>query len=125
MTEFFPTLRELTNLASANAELSVADRRLAGARALDISGDFLLWADAVVGEHETYRVETGSNVVVSTPVTLEAVRGYVRYLLQPRRPTTMRDPDWLLCYGCDLAEWPTFAEVWSDGVGIAIGRLDS
>ncbi len=97
-------------------------RLLAAAYSIDISRNFLLAARELIAENESYVIEAGPNVSVSTPVTLIGLRAYTGYWLLPRREEP--SPVWLLCYGCDLGPWRDRIEIrWDAEPGLAIARI--
>jgi hypothetical protein len=112
---------------SAASALPPEQRLISPAYAIDISRDFVLAAKDLIPPGDTYAVEVGSHVPVSTPVTLTGLPAYIGYWLLPRRLVATTDsPRWLLCYGCDLAAWQAKGPVqigWQDGQGIEIARI--
>jgi hypothetical protein len=108
----------LNNQAAHNAQLSAQDRDLELARALGISEQFVLSAERLVPPGSSFAVETGP----PTSLAVTALPSYLQDLLFPRFETT-GEPDWLLCYGCDLARWRSRLHVaWRSGP-LVIGRL--
>ena len=82
--------------------LSQLERRLAGARGIDIGVDVLIRAREVIRPTDRYAVITGPLVVPSTPVTFLGLPGYANHWLLPRRQTRPEDADWIISYGGDL-----------------------
>jgi hypothetical protein len=113
-------IRGLNNRAAHNAQQSPLDRDLELADRVGIERAFVLAARRYVPERGRYTVATGSRAPQPTPLTLQAVPGYLQNLLLPRFQTD-RDPRFLLCYGCDPSPWQARVRVlWRRGpLGIA------
>ena len=102
---------------------TAAERTLRGAIATDMSRGFVTAARDLLPAGATFAVETGDKVVVSTPVSLYAARGYSQFQLLPRRLVPPESAQWLLCYGCDQAAYASrFEVVWDAEPGLAIMR---
>ena len=124
LIEFPSAFHELQRRAAANAALPAELRPLAGARGVDISSPFMLAARDLIPEGETFVVETGPNIQVSTPITLTALPPYMQTWLLPRRAADAATARWLLCYGCDLGAWGKRLDVkYNDGTGAVIARI--
>ena len=107
--------------ATANRGQTSTQRLLSAAIATDMSRDFVTAARDLVPAGATFAVETGDKVVVSTPVSLYAVRSYSQFQLLPRRLVATPEAQWLLCYGCDQAAFASrFDVVWEGERGLAI-----
>lgn len=117
--------RAIGKLSDRAVPAAPTDRLLADALAVDISRRYLLAARELVRPGDTFLAETGPNVNVSTPVTLDAFVPYVRFLLLPRRQADdAGSANWLLCYGCDLAPWKGRLDVrWNAEPGLVIARI--
>jgi hypothetical protein len=94
---------------------------------VDISREFLSAALRLLPPDATYAVVTGPNVQVSTPITLSALAPYAQSLLLPRRqrPFFDSETEYVLCYGCDLAEQEAGGPIqvlWDGEPGLAIAR---
>lgn len=119
---FWPALRGFDGAAASNAAMTPLDRRLRAARAVDVSTDMLMMADAFLPPNATFIAQTGSNIGVSTPVTLDAFPLLAQWFLLPRRGFS-KHPHWLLCYGCDRSRWEgKLRTVWSEGT-LSIARI--
>jgi len=124
LIEFPAAFRDLQTRAAANATQPADYRPLTGARGVDISSPFMLAADSLIPVGETFVVETGSHVQVSTPITLTALAPFMQTWLLPRRAVDAKSAQWLLCYGCDLGQWGRRLDVkYNDGSGIVIARV--
>ena len=124
VVEFPSAFRTMQSRAADNAAQAPELRPLAGALGIDISRQFMLAADALVPQHESFVVQTGPNIGVSTPVTIPAVPAFMQTLMLPRRETDADTADWLLCYGCDLGPWKGRLKVeFDDGTGAVIARI--
>jgi hypothetical protein len=113
-------IRGLNNRAAHSAQQSALDRDLELADRVGIERAFVLAARRYVPQRDRYTVATGPRASQSTPLTLQAVPGYLQNLLLPRFQTD-RDPRFLLCYGCDPSPWQGRVRVlWRRGpLGIA------
>ncbi len=121
IVEFGGAYDDLDGRAVGNRGQTSAQRLLSGAIATDMALGFVMAARDLVPPAATFAVETGDKVVVSTPVSLYAVRGYSQFQLLPRRLVSSAEAQWLLCYGCDQAAFASrFEVVWDAGPGIAI-----
>ena len=115
--------RNDSNQAAANERRTQEERQILGGLAIDIDRDYLVQAQRLVPRNARYSVQIGENVALSTPITLPAVPGYTQFLLSPRRQTRAETATWLLCYGCDFAQWRgRYVPVWEKD-GILIGRV--
>ncbi len=115
-------LRELDRDASSNSSLSYADREVAGGNGLVADQAALYEARARIPKNETYHVAVGSGYEGGSELTVPYVESYYQYFLMPRRPAD--DAPWLICYGCDLGQYGSHAEVvWKSAEGISIARI--
>ena len=116
------TIRDLGDEAGRNAALSYADREIAGGNSILVDQLAAYQARAAIPADETFRVVTGPGLKETTPLTLQAISGWLTYFLMPRRQSA--DAAWVICYGCDQAKLGgPYREVWRDEVGISIGRV--
>ena len=113
-------LRSLNNRAAHNAQLSATDRQLELADTLGISRAFVLAATRLVPAGAAYSVVTGPNARARSSLTLTGLPAYLQNLLMPRR-SDGGARDWLLCYGCDLAQAGPVTVAWREG-GLVIAR---
>jgi hypothetical protein len=124
LIEFPSAFRELQGRAAGNAAQPAEFRPLAGALGIDISRTFMLAAQALLPEDESFVVQTGPHIQVSTPITISALPAFMQTWLLPRRAVDATQAQWLLCYGCDLAPWRGKLDVkFDDGTGAVIGRI--
>src|SRR5439155_53200 len=121
----------LHGVASFNARETPSGRLIQGADALAIQNEFLIQALSLVPPHATYVVEQPVSEQVArtygiprTP--LLALRGYVRFLLLPRREARPARAQYLLCYACDTDPFDKrgMQRLLSDPKGLVIGRLN-
>ena len=123
VVKFSGAYDNLAGRAGANRDQTAAERTLRGAIATDMSRGFVTAARDLLPAGATFAVETGDKVVVSTPVSLYAARGYSQFQLLPRRLVPPESAQWLLCYGCDQAAYASrFEVVWDAEPGLAIMR---
>ena len=101
------------------------DRRLAGARNVDVDTRVFVEARRLIPEQAAYAVVTGREADVSTPVTLAAIRPFAAYWLLPRRQ--LADPaeaDWVVSYGGDLRRLGlSYRRVVEAAPGIAVAEI--
>jgi hypothetical protein len=115
-------LRELGSDALRNAALSYSDREIAGGNGLVADQGAVYAARGLIPRDASYDVAVGSEFEGGSDLTKDYVASYYRYFLLPRRPRE-RAP-WVVCYGCDLAEYGSSAKVlWEDRYGISIVRV--
>lgn len=119
----YPALvREVDRDASRNSALSYADREIAGGNGLVADQTALYEARARIPEDETYHVAVSTGYEGGSDLTVPYVESYYLYFLMPRRPA--EDAPWLICYGCDLEQYGSRAEVvWESDEGISIARI--
>jgi hypothetical protein len=112
----------LGNDAEQNSAYNFDDREFAGGNSLVVDKRALYEARALIPEDGTYRVVSGPGVEGATELTEPYIDQFARFFLMPRRPTA--DAAWILCYGCDLSGFGDRLDVvWSNGGGIALGKL--
>jgi len=116
--------------ASFNAKQSAIGRTLQGSDGLGIQNEFAIQALTLLPRNATYVVEQPSSEAVArqygiVPTTLLALRGYMRFLLLPRREAAPDRAQYLLCYACDTDPYDKrgMKRLWSDPHGYLIGRL--
>ena len=120
---FAKALSRLDSLATANSQLSFADRDIAGGNSIIIDQQAAYEARSLIPVTSTYRVATGSLLKNATPLTTGFVANWFTYFLMPRRPAD--DARWIVCYGCDTTKIQgRYIIFWHDDNGIAIGRRD-
>lgn len=116
---FVRTVHRLGQDAETHAAENFDDREFAGGNSLVGDKRALYEARALIPEDGSYRLVPGPRVEGATDLTEQYIDQYARYFLMPRRP----DPnaEWIICYGCDLAELERPATVvWDGGGGISI-----
>ena len=108
--------------AAVNAAENYDDREIGGGNSIVVDNRVLYEARARIPEDGTFRVATGPGVVGATDLTEQYVDQFARSFLMPRRPAA--DAEWIICYGCEVADLGDGAEVvWDNGGGIALVRL--
>jgi hypothetical protein len=120
----------LDTRASVNAKQSTIGRTIQGADGLGIQNEFVVQALSLLPKDATYVVEQPLSVAVAakysiSPTTLLALRGYMRFLLLPRREAAPERAQYLLCYACDTSPFDKrgMTRLWSDPRGFVIGKL--
>ena len=117
------SVRALGEAASNNSALSFSDREIAGGNSVLPDQTAAYEARALIPEGETYHVAFGPDYAEGTPLTRPYAESYYLYFLMPRRPSD--DPSWLICYGCDLAEYAGRAKVaWRGPDDVSIVRIE-
>ena len=117
---FAKALSKLNGTATANSELSFADREVGGGNSIVVDQDAAYEARALIPPRSTYRVVTGSLLRNATPLTMAYIAGWFTYFLMPRRPAP--SAKWVICYGCDTSSLGApFTPRWHDDNGISIG----
>lgn len=119
----FPaTFKRLGDTASRNSALSFADRDVAGGNELVVDQNAVYQARARIPRDATYNVAVGEDFQGGGDLTVPYVASYFHYFLIPRRPA--EQAPWVVCYGCDLAEYGDDARVvWRSAEGISIVRV--
>jgi hypothetical protein len=114
---------DLGETASRNSALSFSDREIAGGNSVLPDQTAAYEARGLIPEDETYHVAFGPEYAAGTPLTRLYAESYYLYFLMPRRPSD--DPSWLICYGCDLAEYGDRAKVvWRGPDDVSIVRIE-
>jgi hypothetical protein len=122
MVRYPAVLREGDRDATRNSSLSYADRDVAGGNGLVADQAALYEARGRIPENETYHVAVGADYEGGSDLTVPYVDSFYRYFLMPRRPA--EDAQWLICYGCDLEQYGSRAEVvWESSEDITIARI--
>ena len=120
---YAPSARDLHQTASRNSALSFSDREIAGGNSVLPDQTAAYEARGLIPEDETYHVAFGHDYAEGTPLTRPYTESYYLYFLMPRRPSD--DPSWLICYGCDLAEYGDRARVeWRGPDDVSIVRIE-
>jgi hypothetical protein len=115
--------RQLHQTASHNSALSFSDREIAGGNSVLPDQTAAYEARGLIPEDETYHVAFGPDYAEGTPLTRPFAESYYLYFLMPRRPSD--NPSWLICYGCDLAEYGDRAKVeWRGPDDVSIVRIE-
>lgn len=116
-------MRDAERDASRNSLLSYADREVGGGNGLVGDQAALYVARARIPADSTYHVAVSPAFKRGSELTVPFVESFYTYFLMPRRPTD--DAPWVICYGCDLAQYGSRAKVvWESDEGISIVRLE-
>jgi hypothetical protein len=116
-------VRDLSGTASHNSALSFSDREIAGGNAVIPDQTAAYEARGLIPVDETYHVAFGADYAGGTPLTRPFAESFYLYFLMPRRPSD--DARWLICYGCDLAEYGHRAKVvWRGPDDVSIVRVE-
>jgi hypothetical protein len=117
-------LREGGNDAAKNSAQTYVDREVAGGNGLVADQQALYAARALIPPEATYHLAIAADYTGGDELTQGHVASYFRYFLVPRRPEE-RAP-WVVCYGCDLADYGSAAEVlWRGDEDVSIVRVGS
>jgi hypothetical protein len=115
-------LRDVDADAARNSALSYTDREIAGGNGLVADQIALYAARALIPKDATFHVAVSTGYKGGDALTVQYVESYYQYFLMPRRPAD--DAPWVVCYGCDLAQYGSRAEVvWHDDDDISILRI--
>jgi hypothetical protein len=119
----YPTMvREVGSEASTSGSLSFSDREIAGGNGIVVDQSVVYAARALIPEDENYHVAVAPDYAAGGDLTRDHVASYYRYFLMPRRP--VQGAPWIICYGCDVAEYGAGAEVlWEGDENISIVRV--
>lgn len=118
-------LRDAGSAAQANDAQSYADREIAGGNGIVVDQEAAYAARALIPPDEGYHVAIDPDYDGGTDLTHDHLAGYFRYFLLPRRPREGA-ARWIVCYGCNIAEYGPGAEVvWRGAEDISILRLGS
>lgn len=121
-----PTLlRDAGSEARRNDALSFSDREIAGGNGIVVDQEAVYAARALIPEGASYHVAVDPDYEAGTELTRDHVASYFRYFLLPRRPLE-GGAQWIVCYGCNLAEYGPDADiVWRGEGDISIVRVGS
>jgi hypothetical protein len=114
-------LDELGDDASRNSALGFADREIAGGNGLAVDQQAVYAARGLIPEDATYHVAVDPDFQGGTALTREQVGTFYRYFLLPRREA--ENAPWIVCYGCDLAEYDGVNVLWADDEGVSIAQV--
>ena len=119
----YPSLfAEMNRQASANSNLSYADRDIAGGNGLVVDQAAVYAARALIPEDATYHVSVNPEFAAGSELTVPFVDSYYRYFLLPRRPA--ESAPWIICYGCDLGPYGDRGQViWEGEDDVSIVRV--
>ena len=117
-------VREAGEEADTNSAQAYVDREVAGGNGLVADQQALYAARALIPTDATYHVAIASDYEGGDELTQGHAASYFRYALMPRRPE--EGAPWVVCYGCDLAEYGPRAEVlWRGDEDISIVHVSS
>jgi hypothetical protein len=117
----FPTvLRDVGDEASRKSSQSYADREIAGGNSVVADQAAVYAARGIIPEDETYRVIVNARFTGGSELTVPHVESYYQYFLMPRRQDA--SPQWIICYDCDLQEYPGSEVVWQGDEDISVVR---
>ena len=119
----FPfAFKDRADAAARNSATSYSDREIAGGNGLVDDQRVVYEARARIPANATYRVAVGTGFRGGTDLTAPYVASWFQYFLMPRRPA--QNARWIVCYGCDVAQYGTSAEVvWRGDDRIALVRI--
>jgi hypothetical protein len=119
-----PTLSDLSTSAHKNNSYDPLGRTLAAADSLDIDNAFAVAAMQLVPQTATFTVVPPPKPTPQVaPLTIEALRGYFRYLLLPRHEILDGKADYVLCYSCaSVPDGMRVRWIWHGDDGLRIGR---
>jgi hypothetical protein len=124
LVNFPHALRSLHQRVALNVSKGTPGRELVATDGLGISQRFIEQARAAVPRDASYAIADpapGSTVAQTTRLALTP---YLQFALLPRRHVEVAKASWLLCYQCDLANFPRPVEqAWNDGNGLVIARV--
>ena len=117
-------MREAGEEAHDNSERTYVDRDVAGGNGLVADQQAVYAARALIPPHAAYHVAVAPDYEAGDELTQGHVASFFRYFLVPRRPAEAAS--WIVCYGCDLAEYGPRAEVlWRGDEDISIVHVPS
>jgi hypothetical protein len=117
-------MRESDDEASTHSAQTWIDRAVAGGNGIVANQQAVYAARALIPVDSTYHVAIAPDYTGGDELTQGHVASYFRYFLMPRRPD--EGAPWIVCYGCDLAEYGPNAEVlWRGDEDIAIVHVPS
>lgn len=121
------TISDLSSTRRANDARDAQSRLLASADSLDIDNAFVIAAMDYLPAHATFAVVRPHAVGkrIRSTVTYGALPGYFQSILLPRRETSGRKADYILCYACLRKDLPIpVTWIWSKGY-LSIGKARS
>ena len=122
-TGYVQDVRDLGETASRNSALSYSDREIAGGNSVLPDQSAAYEARARIPENETYHVAFGSDYAGGSPLTRPYAESFYLEFLMPRRPAD--DAAWVICHGCDPAEYANSAQVvWTGPEDVSIVRVE-
>jgi hypothetical protein len=113
-------LRDAGREADHYASLSYSDREFAGGNSVVADQGGLYEARGRIPADGSYEVSVGPRVEGWTDLTAPFVPWFARYFLLPRRQ--LDDAPWVLCYACDLGDYPGYETVYTGSDGISLLR---
>lgn len=117
-------VRDAGDQAATNSAQSYIDRAVAGGNGLVANQEAVYAARALIPTDAAYHVAVAPDYEGGDELTQGHVGSYFRYFLVPRRPAEAAS--WIVCYGCDLAEYGPRAEVlWRGDDDISIVHVTS
>jgi hypothetical protein len=117
-------VRESGDEASTNSAQTYIDRAVAGGNGLVADQEAVYAARALIPTDAAYHVAIAPDYTGGDELTQAHVASYFRYFLVPRRPA--ESAPWIVCYGCDLAEYGPDAEVlWRGDDNVSIVHVPS
>jgi hypothetical protein len=120
-------LSDLNAQADRNNAYGPVGRTLAAADSVDIDNAFTVAALQLVPDSASFTVALPPADAKTTlsPLTIQAVPGYLRYTLLPRHEVAAADAEYLLCYECGRppADAPRVRWLWHGSDGLRIGRI--
>jgi hypothetical protein len=121
----YPALvRDADDEASTNSAQAWVDRAVAGGNGIVANQQAVYAALELIPADEAYHVAIAPGYTGGDELTQDHVASYFRYVLMPRRPE--EGAAWVVCYGCDLAEYGPDAEVlWRGDDDISIVHVPS
>ncbi len=114
-------LRDIGDEASTSGALSFSDREIAGGNGIVVDQTVAYAARALIPEDESYHVAVAPDYAGGSDLTRDHVASYFRYFLMPRRP--VQGAGWIVCYGCDTAEYEDAEVLWTGPEDISIVRV--
>jgi len=111
-------VRDLGRLADANARLSFADRGVAAGNSILPEQQALYEIAGRIPPDASYRVSVGPPRSDWPDLTASAAEPFIHYWLLPRRPSD--SARWIVCIGCDPADYPDATEQWAGEAGIRL-----
>lgn len=114
-------LGDIGDEASTSGSLSFSDREIAGGNGIVVDQAVVYAARALIPDDESYHVAVAPEYAGGGDLTRDHVASYFRYFLMPRRP--VQGAGWIVCYGCDIAEYDDAEVLWQGPENISIVRV--